>query len=211
MGALVHKLKHVNIQLMVAVAIQMLFLALSSLDTTHTRSMALAFHFFVTIPFAWVTVACYVTASLHIPQKDLGIAFGSIGAFRYLGGAIGNVALNIVINEKSVVYLPKYIAKAVLPLGLPKAKLAAFSKAVAAGKALAIPGVTPTMASAGLEASREAWAHAFRIAFLVTIPFGVIATVVAYFVADPSLYFTQHVAIHLETDKVDEHGHSEKA
>ena len=211
MGALVHKLKHVNIQLMVAVAMQMLFLALSSLDTPHTRSMALAFHFFATIPFAWVTVACYVTASLHIPQKDLGIALGSIGTFRYLGGAIGNVALNIVINEKSVVYLPKYIAKAVLPLGLPKAKLAAFSKALAVGKALAVPGVTPAMATAGLEASREAWAHAFRIAFLVTIPFGVIATVVAYFVADPSLYFTQHVAIHLETDKVDEHGHSEKA
>ena len=96
-----------------------------------------------------------------------------------------------------------------LPLGLPRSELPAFSKALAAGKALSVKGVTPAMAAAGLAASREAWSHAFRIAFLVTIPFGVIATVVAYFVADPSKYFTQHVAIHLETDRKD--GESEMA
>ena len=211
MGALVHKLKHVHVQLMIAVAMQMLFLGLSALDTPRTTAMTLVFQFFATVPFAWVTVACYVTTSLHIPQKDLGIAQGSIGTFRFLGGAIGSTALNIIINEKSAEKLPGYIAKAVLPLGLPQAKLHAFSVALAAGKPLAVKGVTPAIAAAGLAASREAWAYAFRIAFLATIPFGVIATVVAYFVADPSKYFTQHVAVHLETDKVDEHGHSEHA
>lgn len=211
MGALVHKLKHVHLQLMVAVAMQMIFLALSALDTPKTTAQTLVFHFFATVPFAWVTVACYVTASLHIPQKDLGIAQGSIGTFRFLGGAIGSTALNIVINEKSTIYLPEYISKAVLPLGLPKASLAAFSKALAAGKPMSVKGVTAAIAAAGSYASQDAWAHAFRIAFLVTIPFGVIATVNAYFVADPSKYFTQHVAIHLETDKVDELGHSDRA
>lgn len=211
MGALVHKFKHVHIQLMIAVAMQMLFLGLSALDTPKTTAMTLAFHFFATVPFAWVRVACYVTASLHIPQKDLGIAQGSIGTFRFLGGAIGSTVLNIIINEKSAEKLSGYIAKAVLPLGLPQAKLQAFSAALAAGKPLAVKGVTPAMAAAGLAASREAWAYAFCIAFLATIPFGVIATIVAYFVADPSKYFTQHVAIHLETDKVDERGHSEHA
>ena len=166
--------------------------------------MTLAFQFCTTVPFAWITVACYVTASLQTPQKDLGIAQGSIGTFRLLGGALGSTALNIIINEESAKKLPTYIAKAVLPLGLPQANLHAFSAALAAGKPLAIEGVTLAMAAAGLAASREAWAHAFRTAFLATIPFGVIATVVAYFVADPSRYFTQHVAVHLETDKVDD-------
>lgn len=204
-----HKFKHVHIQLVIAAAMQMLFLGLSALDTPRTTAMTLAFQFFATVPFAWVTVACYVTASLHIPQKDLGIAQGSIGTFRFLGGAIGSTALNIIINEKSADRLPTYIAKAVLPLGLPQAKLHAFSAALAAGQPLAVQGVTPAMAAAGLAASREAWAYAFRIAFLATIPFSVIATVVAYFVADPSRYFTQHVAVHLKTNNVDEHGHSE--
>ena len=202
MGALVHKFKHVHIQLVIAVAMQMLFLALSALDTPKTTAMTLVFQFFATVPFAWVTVTCYVTASLHIPQKDLGIALGSIGTFGFLRGAIGSTTLNIIINEKSAEKLPSYIAKAVLPLGLPAAKLGAFSKALAAGKGAAVPGVTPAILAAGTAASRQAWAYAFRIAFLATIPFGVIATVVAYFVADPSRYFTHHVAIHLETDKI---------
>ena len=65
MGALVHKFKHVHFQLMTAVAMQTLFLALSALDTPRTTAQTLAFHFLATVPFAWVTVACYVTASLH--------------------------------------------------------------------------------------------------------------------------------------------------
>ena len=139
------------------------------------------------------------TLFTHIPR----IAQGFIGTIRFLGGAIGSTALNIVINEKSAKKLPDYIAKAVLPLGLPQDRLKAFSAALAAGIPLSVPGVTPAMAAAGLVASREAWSYAFRIAFLVPIPFGVIATVVAYLVADPSRYFTQHVAIHLRTDRKD--------
>ena len=140
-------------------------------------------------------------------MKDLGIAHGSIGTFRFLGGAIGSTTLNIIINEKSAEKLPSYIANAVLPLGLPKEQLAAFSKALAAGKPLSVPGVTPAIAAAGLEASREAWTYAFRIAFLATIPFGVLAVIAACFVADPSKYFTQHVAVQLETDKAERRGH----
>ena len=139
--------------------------------------------------------------SLHIPLRDLGIAHGSIGTFRFLGGALGSTSLNIIINEKSAEKLGAHIANAVLPLGFPKNKIAAFSKALAAGKPLTVEGVTPEIAAAGLKASREAWTYAFRIAFLATIPFGIIATISAWFVADPSKYFTQHVAVRLEHDK----------
>lgn len=62
MGALVHKFKHVHIQLMVGVSMQTLFLGLSALDTPSTTAQTLAFHFLATVPFAWVTAACYVTA-----------------------------------------------------------------------------------------------------------------------------------------------------
>lgn len=53
MGAAVHKLKRLNFQLLVAVAIQTLFLALSALDTPRTTAQTLAFHFLATVPFAW--------------------------------------------------------------------------------------------------------------------------------------------------------------
>ena len=57
MGAAVHRLKRVHIQLLVAVAMQMLFLALSALDTPRTTAQTLAFHFLATVPFAWCVSA----------------------------------------------------------------------------------------------------------------------------------------------------------
>lgn len=77
-------------------------------------------------------------------------------------------------------------------------------KVLAAGKAAKAAGATPAIVAAGLEASKYAWAYAFRLAYLSTIPFGVIATCVAIFVRDPSKYFTEHVAVRLETDKAPE-------
>lgn len=139
--------------------------------------------------------------SLHIPLSDLGIAHGSIGTFRFLGGLSVVPLSTSFINEKSTEKVLAYIANAVLLLGFLKNKIATFSKALAAGKPLTVKGVTPEIAAAGLKASREAWTYAFRIAFLATIPFGVIAMLSAWFVADPSKYFTQHVAVRLEHDK----------
>ena len=62
MAGLVHKFKHVHIQIIIAVSIQTLFLALSALDTPRTVNQTLAFQFFALVPFAWVAVAVLVTA-----------------------------------------------------------------------------------------------------------------------------------------------------
>jgi len=199
MGGLIHKFKHVHIQLVIAVFMQMLFMGLLALVDPNRTAMCLVFQFFATVPFAWITVACYTTASLHIPQRDLGVAHGSIGTFRFLGGAIGSTMLNIIINTKSQDYLPGYVSDAVQPLGFT-GSVAALIPALAAGKGATIAGATPAIIAAGTLATKWAWSEAFRMAFLATIPFGVIATCVAFFVSDPSKYFTDHVAIHLETD-----------
>jgi hypothetical protein len=201
MGGLVHKFKYVHIQLTVAVFMQMLFIGLLALVNPNRTAICLIFQFFATVPFAWVTVACYTTASLHIPQRDLGVAHGSIGTFRFLGGAIGSTMLNIIIKSKSAEVINRYVANAVVPLGFPTSKVASLISAIGVGKASDIAGATPAIVSAGTEATRWAWSYAFRIAYLSTIPFGVIATCVAIFVSDPSKYFTEHVAIRLETDK----------
>lgn len=201
MGGLIHKFKHVHIQLVIAVFMQMLFMGLLALVTPNNTAMCLAFQFLATVPFAWVTLACYTTVSLHIPQRDLGVAHGSIGTFRFLGGALGSTVLNIIIDSKSAELLPKYVAEAVVPLGFPAAKVGALVAALAAGNGAAVEGATPAIVHAGTIASRFAWAYAFRMAYLATIPFGVVATTVAFFVSDPSKYFTDHIAIHLETDK----------
>lgn len=112
--------------------------------------------------------------------------------------------LNIIITTKSTEVLPRYIADAVVPLGFPAAQVGSLVKALAAGNVAKVAGATPAIVAAGIEASKYAWAYAFRLAYLSTIPFGVSATCVAIFVSDPSKYFTEHVAIRLETDKAPE-------
>lgn len=104
------------------------------------------------------------------------------------------------------------IAKAVLPLGLPQAKLKAFSAALAAGNPLDRP----------FRRQRRdltkgcGWLGSFRGCLDILLSHHFFGYDLIWcdrdnsrlFVADPSEYFTRHVAIHLETDKVDEHGHS---
>lgn len=71
-------------QLAVGIAVQTIFTALFALITPHTVAMALVFQCLANIPFAWITLNCYVTAGLHVPQRDLGLALGLIGTFRFL-------------------------------------------------------------------------------------------------------------------------------
>lgn len=77
MGGLFHKIKHVHIQLILAVGMQTVFVGLLVLVTQDSIAMCLAFQFLATVPFSWITVACYTTVSLHIPHRDLGAAQGS--------------------------------------------------------------------------------------------------------------------------------------
>ena len=191
-----------NIQLIVAIAMQTLFLGLSALDTPRTTAMTLVFHFFATVPFAWITLLCYITASLCLPQEDLGIALGSIGTVRFLGGAIGTTALNIITNEQFASRIPSAIARSLAPFGLSQAQIMTISDKLREGASVtAVGGLTPAMTAASSVALKVSWVGAFQVAFLATIPFGVTATVIAYFVADASRLSTGYVAVHLRRNQ----------
>src|SRR5271156_419757 len=115
--------------------------------------MALAFQFFANIPFAWLTLLSYVTAGLHVPQKDLGLASGLIGTFRSLGGSIGTAVLNVVLTSKANIEVPKRILEATEPLGFDPSYVPALTGALLSGNSAAlasIPGATgEVIAAAG--------------------------------------------------------------
>ena len=89
MGSLISKLKRVHWQLVVGIAMQTLFAGLFAILTPDTLGAALAFQLLANLPFAWITLNCYVVAGLNVPQRDLGLALGLVGTFRFLGGAVG--------------------------------------------------------------------------------------------------------------------------
>lgn len=220
--SLVHKIKHVRIQIIVALVIQTVFTACYAAVLPHNRAAWMAFQFFGQSCFAWVTTLAYVSSGLFVPQEELGVSAGLIGTFRSAGGSVGNAIfatiLNSIINKK----LGPNIAEVAIkngfsPSGLKALIPAVIENAVGVPSAFAkVPGITPEIIAATSQAFKDTYAYAFRRVFLSTIPFGIIGLAAAYFVKDPSHLLNNHVAIHQEKEvlsgkKVESHEHVENA
>lgn len=202
LGALIARLKHVHWQLFAGITCQTLFTALFALITPDTIPMALVFQCLANLPFAWITLACYVTASLHVPQRDLGLALGLIGTFRFLGGAIGTTVFTTILNNKSAVSIPRRVSAALAPLNYPPSQYDALVTAIGAGTTDALTNTPPNVIAAASRAIQWGYSDAFRITWLASIPVGVIACVLAVFVRDPSPYFTRHTSVTLEKERL---------
>ena len=67
-------------------------------------------------------------------------------------------------------------------------------------EAASVPSIPASTFARCVEAARLGYAYVFRITWLASIPFGVIALPCAFAVRDPSKYFTNHVEIHLDRE-----------
>lgn len=202
LGGLLFKIKHVHWQIMTAVAIQSIFTALMALITPDRIAMGVVFQAFTNIPFGWILIACYVTCGLHIPQRDIGLAYGLIGGVRFLGGAVGTAIFTTVVGNRSAETIPRRVAAAVTPLGYPADEIPGLVAALSAGLVDELAKVPTQVVAAASQAIRWGYTDAFKIAWLVSIPFGVAAFVVSTFIRDPSLYFTRHTAVTLTKERI---------
>ncbi|KAG0650133.1 Core trichothecene cluster (CTC) 12 [Hyphodiscus hymeniophilus] len=212
--AFIHKIKHIRVQIIVAVAIQTIFTACYALTIPGHKSAWMALQFFGNSTFAWSTLCGYVTAGVNVPLRELGIATGIIGTFRNSGGAVGIAIFNTIHNGVLNSQLVPRVSKAALAHGFPNdPKLLAAVLGAAEGVVLGapaevafkgLPNVTPALISSTVTAFRAAYAYSFQRVFLSTIPFGVIALVAAWFIRDASQYLTNHTAVHLNKDHLRE-------
>ena len=101
----------------------------------------------------------------------------------------------ILTNEVSQ-NTAKDVVPALIHAGLPPSSVESFLTAIASGSTSAIsavPGVTKKiLAVAGLKL-KEAYSESFKIVFLATIPFGVVALVAAFFAKDIDTRLTHNV------------------
>jgi hypothetical protein len=200
LGGLTYKIKHVRWQIVFACAMQTLFTGLLAAATPNTLGMTMVFGALANIPFGWILINCYVTASIHVPQRDIGLAYGWIGATRFVGGAVGTTILSTILNDKAASAIPQRVADVVVPLGYPITEVGGLISALTSGVSAALKGIPANVVAAAADAMKWGYSDAFRVTFLATIPFGVIATVLAFFIREPSQYFTKHVAVTLEKE-----------
>lgn len=203
MPSLVHYIKYVNYQLIFAVFMQTLFFGLAALITPNNINWLMACQFLAMFPFGWITLNCYTTASLNVPQKDLGVAIGLIGTFRSVGGSVGSVIFSSIFAQTAAKRVAEGISKTALANGVSAASIPGLIEGVSLtlvgvpGQAAKLPEVPAHVFGACVTAARYGYAYGFRITWLTSIPFGVIALICAILVRDPSKYFTNHVEIHL--------------
>ncbi|KAK6375984.1 hypothetical protein LTS17_007234 [Exophiala oligosperma] len=203
------KIKHLKAQIIVALVIQTVFTACLAAAIPQNKTAWSALQAFSVGPFALVVLACYVIAGLNISLRYLGLATGLIGTFRSLGGSVGNAIFNAIIQGVVGNDLGPRVASAAIGAGFNSTDglelliPATMSTIVGVPDAFAkVPGITPSIEAAAVTAARQVYAKAFQMVFYATIPFGIIALVFACFIRDPSMYLTNHTAVHMEREGI---------
>ncbi|KAK5706539.1 hypothetical protein LTR97_001529 [Elasticomyces elasticus] len=201
--ALVSYIKHVNYQLIGAVFMQTLFFGLAATITPNNINWLMACQFLAMFAFGWITLNCYTTASLNVPQKDLGVAIGLIGTFRSVGGSVGTVIFSSVFTQVAAKHVAAGVSKAALEGGVSAASIGEVIEAVeltlvgVPGAAANLTDVSASVFEACIDAARLGYAYGFRMTWIASIPFGIIAILCAIAVRDCSTYFTNHVEVRL--------------
>ncbi|KIX09124.1 uncharacterized protein Z518_00202 [Rhinocladiella mackenziei CBS 650.93] len=211
LGGLIYKMKHVPIQMAVAVAIQTTFMALQALITPHHIAMGMVFQTLASLPFGWILIACYVTVGLHVPHRDLGLAYGLVGTSRFLGGAVGSTIFFTILSNKAAVRIPTRVVEAVIPLNYALSEVPSLIAALTSGVTSGLAGIPPRVVEAAANAIKWGYADAFRVTWLATVPFGVIAITLATCIRDPSPYFTSHTAVTLAKERFRDRHHEKDA
>lgn len=186
-------------QLVLAMAMQTVFLALSVFSVNPNNKYAYMFLPSLGMPmFVWVTVLSYAISSLHVPHSQLGIAVGLLGTFRSTGGALGNALFGALFASLSARDTSASIQEACTGLDLcpnTTAFRSLLSQTIAynQGTAGMLTGIAPEARDTLQKALRLGYGRSFQILFCATIPLSCFALVCSFFIEDPWPYMNNHI------------------
>lgn len=137
------------------------------------------------VGFGGCLTCIIVAAQFSAPPELLSLSSGALVTARGTGAALGFSICNAIFNSQISTHLPKDIASAVLPLGLPTESLGPFIQALSDQNdaALAIiEGVTPQIIQAGAHGLQQAYITSLRPLHAFGLALSVVATICAYIV-----------------------------
>ncbi|KAF9770552.1 hypothetical protein IL306_011885 [Fusarium sp. DS 682] len=155
-----------------------------------------------------------VSAQLATNPQLIALTSSLMISIRSLGGTIGLAINNAVLHNALDKELPKKIAAATLPLGLPPSSLPALMQGLAAQNTeavAAVPGITPQIAQAGVGGLKRAYTIAFRNAWIVSASFCALLLISCFFIKEQASEFDARIDAPVEsgsdTSEVDEKQH----
>ena len=181
-------------------------MASSTPESLHRSS---AFIFLGTIGAGYVESLCLSSIALVWDASDFGLVASTMGCLRTAAGAIATAIYPNILSNEIEKYLPRYVLEAAEANGLSAEAVPALLKALSTGNFTAVPGVTPEIIEAAAYANKRAWARSCETVFLVTLAFGAVMFVAAFFAPDVEVYLTDFVPRALQGNKRDDGTESE--
>lgn len=117
-------------------------------------------------------------------QNDLGVAVGLAGTFRLFGGAVATALYTAIYSTRFSDVLPSEMTAAISKSGVPYTEgllksLVAAAQVNTAAAYNAVSGITPSLSSLAMEATKQSYVKGFSLVYLVAIGFGAVATIAA--------------------------------
>ncbi|KAK5446750.1 hypothetical protein LTS15_009683 [Exophiala xenobiotica] len=191
------KAKAVRIPIVVGFTLMLVFNICLATSTPSTRTGAFwGFPVLLGSGLGIILPTIMVTAQLSTPPDLISTASALILAVRSFGATVGLAVNNAIFKSTLSTQLPKKIAAAALPLGLPKTSFAPLIGALSSqNQALlaSIPGVTPKIIGAAANALLQAYSVSFRYCWVAAACFCFVAVVASLFFFDPKDQFNTHI------------------
>ena len=139
------------------------------------------------IGFGGLIILILTAVQLSTPHHLIATATAVTVSSRSVAASVFTAIYVAAFSERLKQKLPSYIAAAAMKARLPQASLKAFVAALADQDQAAlqhIQGVTPEIISAGIVAMKTAYADSVRVVYIIAAPFGVVAAISCWFMAD---------------------------
>ena len=164
------------------------------------------------IGFGGLIILIVTAVQLSSPHHLIATATAVVVSARSVAASVFTAIYVAAYSERLKQRLPSYIAAAAMKARVPRPSLKEFVAALANQDQAAlqhIKGVTPEMISAGIAAMKSAYADSGRVVYIIAAPFGVVAAVACWFMADMTGTMNYKVDAPLESLKAKPHDHRE--
>lgn len=139
------------------------------------------------IGFGGLIVLILASIQLSVPHELIATATAVTVSSRAVAAAVFTTLYVTAFSNRLKDKLPSYVASAAIKGGLPKASIPVYVAALIAkdeATLLRIEGINPQIIQAGATAIKQAYADSMRIVFVIAAPFGVLAALSCWFIAD---------------------------
>jgi hypothetical protein len=124
---------------------------------------------------------------------------GLIATFRSVGESVASVIYTTILKNKLSSNLGPDVATALVKAGLPLDAVAGTTEAIASGNSSSsyLTSTTLEILGTGISVLKLMYANAFKVVYLLSMVFGVVGMVFAFFTLDVGHLMTNHMDIKL--------------